>query len=105
MTGVCGVEPAIGACFAIILGSKCGKDYEQRITMKVTSTISKAIADLTGPSCCRAYSWRALQIGEEFLKKEIKLSLEGSDKDVICKYSNIHPHGCRLEKCPYFKSK
>lgn len=104
LTGVCGIEPAIGACFAVILGSKCGKDKEQKITMKVTSTISTAIAELTGPSCCRAYSWKALQIGIEYLKKELGITLEGTDKDIVCKYSDIHPHGCRMEKCPYYKS-
>ena len=30
LTGVCGIAPAVGACFAVITGSRCGKDEEKR---------------------------------------------------------------------------
>ena len=103
LTGVSGIEPAIGACFALIFGSKCGTDREQKITMDITSTISRAIFELTGPSCCRAYSWKALEIAKNFSKKYLNIKLEGADKNIRCTYFNIHPHGCRFEKCLYYK--
>jgi hypothetical protein len=51
LSGVCGIAPAIGACFAVLMGSKCGKNEEQRITMEAVTRVTRAITDLTGPSC------------------------------------------------------
>jgi hypothetical protein len=55
LTGLCGIAPALGACFAVILGSKCGMDKEQKLTMTAVSEIVAVITELTGPSCCKAY--------------------------------------------------
>jgi hypothetical protein len=35
LTGVCGIAPAIGACFSVILGAACPKDQETATTMRV----------------------------------------------------------------------
>lgn len=102
LTGVCGIAPAIGACFSILLGAKCGTDKEQKITMRVAAEISLAIAELTGPSCCKAYSWSALEIAGKILHQEMNVCLAGSEQKTVCDYSEEHPHGCRLEKCPYY---
>ncbi len=103
LTGVCGIAPAIGSCFAIFLGSRCGADSEQRITMEAVIRISEVIAGLTGPSCCKAYVRAALaeavsQFGERF-----GIMLGTSEGAVVCRHMEKHPHGCREEKCPYFQ--
>ena len=104
LTGVCGIAPALGACFAVILGSKCGTDREQKITMAAVSQIVEAIAELTGPSCCKAYARKSITIAQEFLEKHLKIVLTRSTASILCEYSLKHPHGCRKEKCPYFNS-
>ncbi|MBT8762591.1 hypothetical protein KFV02_01420 [Desulfohalobiaceae bacterium Ax17] len=102
LTGVCGIVPAIGACFSILLGSKCGTDKEQRLTMEVVSKIVHAITELTGPSCCKAYVRTALENAVHFLKDNFKICLMLPSTPIQCNSINQHPHGCRGMKCPYF---
>jgi len=96
-----GIAPAIGACFSVLTGSKCGTTDAQRTTMEAVTRVSRAITDLTGPSCCKAYVWNALEVAVAYLKESLGLSLPThTRKD--CPYTHKHPHGCREEKCPYF---
>lgn len=101
LTGVCGIAPAIGACFAILTGSKCGTDQAQQITMEAVTRVSRAIAELTGPSCCKAYIWTSLETAAEYLQESLGITLPGR-KGIACTYTLKHPHGCRTTKCPYF---
>ncbi len=101
LTGVCGIAPAIGACFAVLAGSRCGKDEEQRITMEAVTRIFRAITDLTGPSCCKAYVRTSLDAAARYLKESAGIELPAAGK-IHCTYSNKHPHSCRGIKCPYF---
>ncbi|MBZ0158238.1 MAG: DUF2284 domain-containing protein [Alphaproteobacteria bacterium] len=101
LTGVCGVTPAIGACFAVLTGSKCGKDEEQRVTMEAANRVSDAITGLTGPSCCKAYVRTALETAVEYLQESRGLTL-GRSSVPACRYPSKHPHGCREGRCPYF---
>ncbi|TAN42786.1 MAG: hypothetical protein EPN25_02260 [Nitrospirae bacterium] len=103
LSGVCGIAPALGACFAVLTGSKCGKDLEQRITMEAVTRVTRAITELTGPSCCKAYIRTSLDAAVQFLKESIGISL-ASGRSVSCHYSARHPHGCREERCPYFSA-
>jgi len=102
LTGVCGIVPAIGGCFAILLNSKCGTDKEQRLTMEVVSKAVNAIIDLTGPSCCKAYVRISLEIATQFLKDNFKIDLPLPTNPIHCQHVDRHPHGCRETKCPYF---
>lgn len=102
LTGVCGIAPAIGACFAVLTGSKCGKDKEQRITMDAVTRVSRAITDLTGPSCCKAYVRTSLEVAVNSLREHLGIDLP-SESDTTCLYSHRHPHGCREKRCPYFR--
>lgn len=102
LTGVCGIAPAIGACFAVLTGSRCGKDREQKLVMEAVTRVSRVITDLTGPSCCKAYLWAALSVAVADLKENFAIELPDRD-GILCSYSRKHPHGCREDKCPYFK--
>ncbi|MCL5960329.1 MAG: DUF5714 domain-containing protein [Chloroflexi bacterium] len=102
LTGVCGIAPAIGACFAVITGSRCGKDTEQRITMEAVTRVSRAIAGLTGPSCCKAYVRTSLATAVAYLKESLAIELPLAETP-LCDYGVKHPHGCREFRCPYFK--
>jgi hypothetical protein len=101
LNGVCGIAPAIGACFGVLTGSKCGKNEEQKITMEAVTRTARAITDLTGPSCCKAYVRTSLDAAVNYLKESIGIVLS-LERSITCIYSASHPHGCRKEKCPYF---
>lgn len=103
LTGVCGVAPAIGACFSIFLGARCGSDREQRIVMEVVTQASRAITDLTGPSCCKAYVRSALAVAISMFAEKFGVVLPVKDAAIVCGHAQQHPHGCREERCPYFK--
>ncbi len=103
LTGVCGIIPAVGACFSVLLGTRWESEQEQRRLMKVTAALSQALASLAGPSCCKAYAWKALEIARDFLALELGLRLPEPRSRIACHYGPQHPHGCRREKCPYFR--
>ena len=102
LSGVCGIAPALGACFAILTGSKCGTDQAQRLTMEAVTRVTRAITDLTGPSCCKAYVWTALDVAVDYLKESLGVVLPAR-RSVACDFSARHPHGCREARCPYFQ--
>jgi hypothetical protein len=103
LTGVCGVAPAIGACFSVFLEARCGSDSEQKIVMEAVIKVSQAIADLTGPSCCKAYVRAALDTAATLFAERFGIVLPVSKSPVACRHSSKHPHGCREEKCPYYQ--
>lgn len=101
LSGVCGIAPAIGACFSVLTGSKCGTTDAQRTTMEAVTRVSRAITDLTGPSCCKAYVWKALEVAVDYLRESLGIVLPNPTK-TACPYTHKHPHGCRETECPYF---
>lgn len=103
LTGVCGIAPAMGACFSVILGASCPKDQETSKTMSVVGDVIHAIASHTGPCCCKAFVRVSLDQAVEYAQKYFNVSLETADKDLVCTYVTRHPHGCRMEKCPYYR--
>ncbi|MDP4161156.1 MAG: DUF5714 domain-containing protein [Bacillota bacterium] len=104
LTGVCGIAPAIGACFSVILGAACPKDQETAKTMSVVSNVVRAIAALAGPCCCKAFVRAALNEAVASAQEFFDVSLlDTTDPAMNCTYITRHPHGCRMEKCPYYK--
>ncbi|PLX40275.1 MAG: hypothetical protein C0609_12290 [Deltaproteobacteria bacterium] len=101
LTGVCGITPAIGAVFALLTGSKCGTNGEQRITMEAATRTSSAITGLTGPSCCKAYMLASIAVAADYLAEALEVVLPISAPSA-CEFSSAHPHGCREGQCPYF---
>lgn len=101
LTGVCGIAPAIGSAFSVILGAACPKDKETAITMKAVSRIITVIADETGPCCCKNFVYSALKEGCSFAKEYLEVEIPCTH-EVICPDSDRHPHGCRKEKCRYY---
>jgi len=103
LTGVCGIAPAIGACFSIFLGVHRGSDREQRITMEAVSRVSQTLAGMTGPSCCKAYVRASLMEAVAIFGERFGIALPVGNNKIICRHSEKHPHGCREAKCPYFE--
>jgi hypothetical protein len=103
LTGVCGIVPAVGACFSVFLGSHCGTDREQKITMEAATEVARVIADLTGPSCCKAYVRGAIAAAADLFGSRFGMPLPVKNPSPVCASMDRHPHGCRTSKCPYFK--
>ncbi|BCO08734.1 hypothetical protein GF1_11100 [Desulfolithobacter dissulfuricans] len=103
LTGICGIAPAIGACAAVYNGSRCGYGEEQRATMELVSGVVRAITNLTGPSCCKAYVRAALEVAVAFFNARYGSGLPVSS-GTLCTHAALHPHGCRESRCPYFKA-
>lgn len=103
LTGVCGIAPALGACFSVFLGARCGSDTEQKIVMDAVVRISQAIAGLTGPGCCKAYARAGLMAAVTVFGERFGILLPVSDASVVCTHNAKHPHGCREENCPYYR--
>jgi hypothetical protein len=103
LTGVCGIAPAIGAVLSVFLGSRCGADREQRIVMEGVARVSRAITDLTGPSCCKAYVRAALAAAVPFFAEQFGIVLPLQEPSPACSDHERHPHGCREKACPYYR--
>ncbi len=103
LTGVCGIAPALGACFSVFLGARCGSDREQKIVMDGVIRVMQALSALTGPSCCKAYVRAGLREAVAFFGERFGILLPVKDCAIVCYHSEKHSHGCREEKCPYFQ--
>jgi hypothetical protein len=103
LTGVCGIAPAVGAVFSHFLGAHCGTDREQRIVMDAVTRVSRAITDLTGPSCCKAYVRAAIGVGAEVFSGTLGINFPLRNASPVCTDAERHPHGCREGKCPYYR--
>lgn len=101
LTGVCGVAPAIGAAFSVILGAACPKGKETAATMHVVSKVIEAIANETGPCCCKNFVYTALSTSCTLAKEYLNIELP-CESQIVCKDSERHPHGCRKERCKYY---
>jgi len=101
LTGVCGIAPAVGAVFAVLTGAKCGTDEPQHITMEAVIRVSRAIAALPGPSCCKAYVRAALAAAVDYLRERLDIQLPWGER-AVCTFPERHPHGCPGESCPSF---
>lgn len=104
LTGVCGIAPAIGASFSVILGAACPKDQETAVTMHVVAGIIEAIANETGPCCCKNFMRTALILSCNLAEEHLKIKLP-KDLNIYCHDSQRHPHGCRRTKCIYFTNR
>lgn len=103
LTGVCGIVPAVGAVFSIFLGARCGTDREQRIVMETVTQVARAITDLTGPSCCKAYVRAAIPVAAGIFTEKFGVVIPIKNSGPSCGHALKHPHGCREEKCPYYR--
>ncbi|ABR47195.1 conserved hypothetical protein [Alkaliphilus metalliredigens QYMF] len=103
LTGICGVAPAIGAVYSVILGAACPKNEETAATMHVVSKVIEAIANETGPCCCKNFVHTALKVACDYSEKYLEIQLP-STHDIVCQHSDRHPHGCREQQCSYYSN-
>ena len=104
LTGVCGIAPAIGAAFSVLLGAACPKDRETAATMGVVGKTIIAIANETGPCCCKNFLRTSLSLACKLAEEYLDVKLD-DDRKITCMDHHRHPHGCREVKCNYYKRK
>jgi predicted RNA-binding Zn-ribbon protein involved in translation (DUF1610 family) len=100
LTGVCGVVPALGSCYSVLVGAQCGKGPETRATMELVSRLASVTAEEAEPGCCKAFVRSCLAETESFLQE--RLGIPASEPTpIVCRDTDRHPHGCRGLGCGY----
>jgi len=100
LSGVCGVVPALGACYSVLVGGQCGKGPETRAAMTLASRLAAATAAEADPGCCKAYVRSGLQEATAFLAEQLGITVEPC-APATCVDSDRHPHGCRGTECTW----
>jgi hypothetical protein len=100
LTGVCGVVPALGACYSVLVGGQCGRGPQTRAVMTLVSRLAAATAAEAEPGCCKAYVRVALRETVGALEADLGIMLPKSPP-VVCHHSYRHPHGCRGPACQW----
>ena len=100
LSGVCGVVPALGACYSVLVGAQCGKGPETRATMELVSRLASVTAEEAEPGCCKAFVRSCLAETESFLQERLGIPTS-EPKTIICRDADRHPHGCRGPACDY----
>jgi hypothetical protein len=71
--------------------------------MEAVIRVMQSMADITGPSCCKAYVRNALGAAISVLEERFGIVLPVNRTSIVCTHVTKHPHGCREEKCPYYR--
>lgn len=100
LTGVCGVVPALGACYSVLVGGQCGRGPQTRAVMTLVSRLAAATAAEAEPGCCKAYVRVALRETVAALEADLGIVLPGPEP-VVCDHPDRHPHGCRGPACEW----
>jgi hypothetical protein len=100
LSGVCGVVPALGACYSVLVGGQCGKGPETQGAMRLVSRLAAATAEEAEPGCCKAYVRRCLHETAAFLDAELGIRFP-DPVTAVCHDSDRHPHGCRGVPCEW----
>lgn len=100
LTGVCGVVPALGACYSVLVGGQCGRGPQTRAVMNLVSRLAAATAAEAEPGCCKAYVRVALRETVAALQTDLGITLPEGEP-AVCDYSVRHPHGCRGPACEW----
>ncbi len=100
LTGVCGVVPALGACYSVLVGGQCGRGPQTRASMELVSRLAAVTAAEAEPGCCKAYVRAGLLETVRTLERELGVVLPPPDP-VACTHVTRHPHGCRGAACDW----
>lgn len=100
LTGVCGVVPALGACYSVLVGGACGKGAETRGAMQLVSRLAAVTAEHADPGCCKAYVRAGLRETATFLEEHLGITTP-PPPGTVCADAERHPHGCRGSECDW----
>src|SRR5680860_1919695 len=98
---VCGVVPALGACYSVLVGARCGLGPQTMATMELTGKLGLVTAEHAEPGCCKAYVRACLATTTEYIRETLDIELPGP-AHARCLHHTQHPHGCRGFACPWY---
>lgn len=101
LSGVCGVVPALGACYSVLVGARCGLGPQTKATMELTGRLGLVAAEHAEPGCCKAYVRACLATTTEYMEETLDINLPGPIS-ARCLHHARHPHGCRGPACPWY---
>jgi TusA-related sulfurtransferase len=105
LAGSCGIAMGLAAAFSVITGADCSKDKETSIVLHAMAAATEAIANESGPCCCKSFVRTVLGVGYNLAKLHLGVDLPIHREKISCIYFKRHPHGCRASKCDYFPKK
>src|SRR5680860_1464440 len=101
LSGVCGVVPALGACYSVLVGARCGLGPQTMATMELTGRLGLVTAEHAEPGCCKAYVRACLATTTEYIRETLDIELP-DPAHARCLHHTQHPHGCRGFACPWY---
>ncbi len=75
---------------------------KEKIDEEIIDALRKRIK--ATDSKIKAYVRASLRIAVNLLREKFGIKLPAKKLYVSCQFPPKHPHGCREERCPYFKS-
>lgn len=100
LSGVCGVVPALGAAYSVLVGAQCGRGPQTQATMELVARLAAVTAEEAEPGCCKAYLRRCLAETAAYMEETLGLSFP-EPSPIACRDVERHPHGCRGPACRY----
>src|SRR5665811_1410255 len=73
LSGVCGVVPALGACYSVLVGARCGLGPQTMATMELTGKLGLVTAEHAEPGCCKAYVRACLATTTEYIRETLDI--------------------------------
>lgn len=105
LAGTCGIACGMAAAFSVLLGTTCAKDREMSITFSVMAKVTEALANESGPCCCKNFTRTAIGVGYSLAKVYLEANLPIHKEKLICHHMNRlkeSSHPCKANRCPYF---
>ncbi len=98
--GACGASISAGIFISIIAGVTPLSKEEYGLPSLMTADISKEIASIGGPRCCKRNSYLAIISAMERTRELTGIEME-TDEDIMCHYSHMN-NECTGNRCPFF---
>lgn len=108
LAGTCGIACGMAAAFSVILGTTCATDKEMSITFTVMAKVTEALANESGPCCCKNFTRTAIGVGYTLAKTYLNVNLPIHREKIICHHTGRlkdSSHPCKTIRCPYFPKK
>lgn len=105
LAGTCGIASGMAAAFSVMLGTTCATDKEMSITFQVMARVTEALANESGPCCCKNFARTAIGVGYTLAKTYLNVSLPIHKEKIVCHHMKRlkgGSHPCKTTRCPYF---
>jgi hypothetical protein len=99
--GTCGAAIGTGVYMSIITESTPLSVKGWQLSNTITAKSLTCIAESGGPRCCKRDTYIALQEANDFIEKNLNVSLDKSE-EIICEYTNYNKQ-CKKMNCQFYR--